>query len=50
MLKRPAVDKGRNIPDKDRMPELKTNKELAESAARDAAKWVMSGQAEAAKK
>ncbi|MCJ1474958.1 hypothetical protein MMC13_003618 [Lambiella insularis] len=50
MLKRPAVDRGRNIPDRDRMPELKANKELAESTASDSAKWVMSGQAADAKK
>ncbi|MCJ1387701.1 hypothetical protein MMC18_000544 [Xylographa bjoerkii] len=50
MMERPAVNKGRNIPDKDRMPELAANKELAESSAREASKWVMKGQEADAKK
>lgn len=43
MLKRPAVDRGRNIPDRDRMPELKADKEAAERHAQQASKWVMEG-------
>jgi len=50
MGKRPAVDKGRNIPDQDRMPELKRDKEKADREAKEASDWVMKGMEEDATK
>ena len=43
MGKRPAVDRGRNIPDPDRMPHLKKDKEAAEEYSKKSSKWVMEG-------
>lgn len=43
MGKRPAVDKGRNVPDQDRMPELKRDPEKADREAKKASDWVMKG-------
>jgi len=43
MGKRPAFDKGRNIPDKDRQAEFKNDKAAAEEYAKKSSKWVMEG-------
>lgn len=43
MGKRPAFDRGRNIPDKDRQAEFKNDKAAAEEYAKKSSKWVMEG-------
>ena len=50
MLARPAVERGRHVPDPHRIKELLADKEAAEKHARESAKWVQQGQAEDAKR
>lgn len=50
MLARPAVEKGRHVPDRHRIKEMLADKEEAEKHAKESAKWVQQGQAADAKK
>lgn len=51
MLKRPGVEKGRNVPSPQKFDkEMMANKEEAEKYAKESSQWIMQGQAEDAKK
>ena len=50
MLARPAVEKGRHVPDPHRMREMMKDKEAVERHAKESAKWIQQGQAADAKK
>lgn len=43
MLSRPAVEKGRHVPDPHRMKELLEDKSASEQAAKEASKWIQKG-------
>jgi glutathione S-transferase len=40
MLARPAVEKGRHVPDPHRMREMMKDKEAVERHAKESAKWI----------
>ena len=44
MLKRPAVERGRHVPDKHFIKEMMASPEAQEKVAKEASKWVMAGQ------
>ena len=50
MLKRRAVEKGKDVPEPDRIKEILKDKEEAEEYARVNSAWVMQGQSNDAKK
>ncbi|KAI9796961.1 MAG: hypothetical protein M1833_005907 [Piccolia ochrophora] len=50
MLARPAVEKGRHVPDKHTMKEKQKDPQLMEKAAAEARAWIQSSMAEDAKK
>lgn len=43
MLARPGVDKGRQVPTKDGMQELKNNPELMKQKEEEAKAWIQKG-------
>jgi len=50
MLARPAVEKGRHVPDRHTIKETLKNQEAMKKQAEEARKWIQSGMAEDAKK
>ena len=50
MLKRPGVEKGRNVPEPHRIKEMMKNKDMQEEEAKSVSNWVMKGQSKDAKK
>ena len=50
MMARPAVERGRHVPDPHRIKELLKDKEATERKAAEARKWVQQGMKDDAKK